>query len=430
MWKYRCKSHLIAMSVAFVVGLALSAVVFSSGVDLNSDMFSSALSQAPGVNTEALNQVLTYLQNNIWILYLGDALLISGIINIIYISQYVTARFNISPWIIMFLIFFLPEYMIYIGTLLVIPAFIVCIYGMLSLRSSISKERREFNFSNDDELVRMYKIHHNLDESYKELAKTCRKNVRKLNGIYALGIVALLVILILINNMLLLAVLLMFYLFAFNLVLRYRAVSLLPITRLLYEDCDPEACASAIIYYCTNSKGHTRLKQHTLLAQCLIYLNDPELAQDVLISYPRKDAASSLQYWSLMSYIDYMLKDEDGLSRCKEEAQSIRLHYGRAGIMIQSEEMAAIENKIHLMDGDFNTCKKYYLQGLQRANFPFQQVDSCYYIALISFVEEDYKLARMYFEKVLEIGNRMYFVEKAKNYLAKLIRFILNQPMM
>lgn len=420
MWKYRCKSHLIAMSVAFVVGLALSAVVFSSGVDLNSDMFSSALSQAPGVNTEALNQVLAYLQNNMWILYLGDALLISGIINIIYIGQYVTARFNISPWIIMFLIFFLPEYMIYIGTLLVIPAFIVCIYGMLSLRSSISKERREFNFSNDDELVRMYKIHHNLDESYKELAKTCRKNVRKLNGIYALGIVALLVILILINNMLLLAVLLMFYLFAFNLVLRYRAVSLLPITKLLYEDCDPEACASAIIYYCTNSKGHTRLKQHTLLAQCLIYLNDPELAQDVLISYPRKDAASSLQYWSLMSYIDYMLKDEDGLARCKEEAQSIRLHYGRAGIMIQSEEMAAIENKIHLMDGDFNTCKKYYLQGLQRANFPFQQVDSCYYIALISFVEEDYKLARMYFEKVLEIGNRMYFVEKAKNYLAKI----------
>lgn len=420
MWKYRCKSHLIAMSVAFVVGLALSAVVFSSGVDLNSDMFSSALSQAPGVNTEALNQVLTYLQNNMWILYLGDALLISGIINIIYIGQYVTARFNISPWIVMCLIFFLPEYMIYIGTLLVIPAFIVCIYGMLSLRSSISKERREFNFSNDDELVRMYKIHHNLDESYKELAKTCRKNVRKLNGIYALGIVALLVILILINNMLLLAVLLMFYLFAFNLVLRYRAVSLLPITRLLYEDCNPEACASAVIYYCTNSKGHTRLKQHTLLAQCLIYLNDPELAQDVLISYPRKDAASSLQYWSLMSYIDYMLKDEDGLSRCKEEAQSIRLHYGRAGIMIQSEEMAAIENKIHLMDGDFNTCKKYYLQGLQRENFPFQQVDSCYYIALISFVEEDYKLARMYFEKVLEIGNRMYFVEKAKNYLAKI----------
>lgn len=420
MWKYRCKSHLISLIVAFAVGVGLSVIVFSSGPDNSSDIFSSSLSSLPGADTQAIDQVLKYLQNNMWILYMGDGLLISGIINVIYIGQYLTVRFNISPWIVMCIIFFLPEYMIYIGTILVIPAFIVCIYGMLSLRSSISKERREFNFSSDDELVRMYEIHHKLDESYKELAKSCRKNVRKLTSIYALGIVALFVILFVVNNIMLLVVLLMFYLFAFNLVLRYRAVSLLPITKLLYEDCNPEACASAIIYYSTNRKGHTRLTQHTLLAQCLIYLNDPELAQDVLISYPRKDAASSLQYWSLMSYIDYMLKDEEALNRCKEEAQSVRLNYGRAGVMIQSEEMASIENKIHLMDGDFNTCKKYYLQGLQRARFAFQQVDSCYYIALISFVEEDYKLARMYFEKVIEIGNRMYFVEKAKSYLEKI----------
>ena len=420
MWKYRCKSHLISLIVAFAVGVGLSVIVFSSGIDISSDIFSSSLSSLPGADTQAIDQVLKYLQNNMWILYMGDGLLISGIINVIYLGQYLTVRFNISPWIVMCIIFFLPEYMIYIGTILVIPAFIVCIYGMLSLRSSISKERREFNFSSDDELVRMYEIHHKLDESYKELAKSCRKNVRKLTSIYALGIVALFVILFVVNNIMLLAVLLMFYLFAFNLVLRYRAVSLLPITKLLYEDCNPEACASAIIYYSTNRKGHTRLTQHTLLAQCLIYLNDPELAQDVLISYPRKDAASSLQYWSLMSYIDYMLKDEEALNRCKEEAPSVRLNYGRAGVMIQSEEMASIENKIHLMDGDFNTCKKYYLQGLQRARFAFQQVDSCYYIALISFVEEDYKLARMYFEKVIEIGNRMYFVEKAKSYLEKI----------
>lgn len=420
MWKYRCKSHLISLIVAFAVGVGLSVIVFSSRPDISSDIFLSSLSSLPGADTQAIDQVLKYLQNNMWILYMGDGLLISGIINVIYIGQYLTVRFNISPWIVMCIIFFLPEYMIYIGTILVIPAFIVCIYGMLSLRSSISKERREFNFSSDDELVRMYEIHHKLDESYKELAKSCRKNVRKLTSIYALGIVALFVILFVVNNIMLLAVLLMFYLFAFNLVLRYRAVSLLPITKLLYEDCNPEACASAIIYYSTNRKGHTRLTQHTLLAQCLIYLNDPELAQDVLISYPRKDAASSLQYWSLMSYIDYMLKDEEALNRCKEEAQSVRLNYGRAGVMIQSEEMASIENKIHLMDGDFNTCKKYYLQGLQRARFAFQQVDSCYYIALISFVEEDYKLARMYFEKVIEIGNRMYFVEKAKSYLEKI----------
>ena len=423
MWKYRCKSHLIALVVAFLFGVVISAIVFASGVNISSDIFSSSLSSVLGVDTKVIKEALSYLQQNMWILYVGDGMLVAGIINVIYLGQYITSRFNISPWIIMCLIFLLPEYMVYIGAILVIPAIIVCIYGIITLHSTISKERREFNFTNDDELVRMYKIHHHLDESYKELANTCRKNVRKLTGIYGLGIVALFVILMIVNNVWLLMILIMFYLFAFNLVLRYRSVSLLPITKLLYEDCNPEACASAIIYYCTNSKGHIHLSQHTLLAQCLIYLNDPELAQDVLISYPRKDAASSLQYWSLMSYIDYMLKDEDALARCKEEAKNIRLHYGRAGVMIQSEEMASIENKIHLMDGDLNTCKKYYLQGLQKAHFAFQQVDSCYYIALISFVEEDYKLARLYFEKVVEIGNRMYFVEKAKNYLEKIDSF-------
>ena len=423
MWKYRCKSHLIALVVAFLFGVVISTIVFASGVNISSDIFSSSLSSVPGVDTKVIKEALSYLQQNMWILYVGDGMLVAGIINVIYLGQYISSRFNISPWIIMCLIFFLPEYMVYIGAILVVPSIIVCIYGIVTLRSSISKERREYNFTNDDELVRLYKIHHHLDESYKELANTCRKNVRKLTGIYGLGIVALLVILMMVNNVWLLMILIMFYLFAFNLVLRYRSVSLLPITKLLYEDCNPEACASAIIYYCTNAKGHIRLSQHTLLAQCLIYLNDPELAQDVLISYPRKDSASSLQYWSLMSYIDYMLKDEDALARCKEEAKNIRLHYGRAGVMIQSEEMASIENKIHLMDGDLNTCKKYYLQGLQKAHFAFQQVDSCYYIALISFVEEDYKLARLYFEKVVEIGNRMYFVEKAKNYLEKIDSF-------
>ena len=54
MWKYRCKSHLIALVVAFLVGLCLSAVVFASGIDMSSDMLSSSLSSVPGVDTESL----------------------------------------------------------------------------------------------------------------------------------------------------------------------------------------------------------------------------------------------------------------------------------------------------------------------------------------------------------------------------------------
>ena len=419
MWKYRCKSHLIALILSFCIGLIVSVFVFRNGVNIDTDLFSSLYSVS-SVSKEALKEGIQFLKNNIWILYIADSFFIAGIINVIYLSQYLTSKFNFSPFIIMCLIFIFPEQMIILGAILVIPSIIVCIYGIVTLNYSISTQKKSHQFSDDDELVRIYKIHHQFDESVEQLAKTCRHNVLRLNVIYGLGIIALLFILVLVNNIFILTISIMFYIFAFNLVLRYRAICFLPINKLLYEDCDPEKCASAIIYCSSKRNNHYKLSQHVLLAQCLIYLNDPELAQDVLISYPRKDSSSCLQYYVLMSYIDYMLKDAESLNRCKEEAQKIRLHYGHPGILIQSEEMLSIENKIHLMDGDLNDCKKYYLQSLQRARFAFQQVDSCYYIALISFVEEDYKLASMYFEKVVQLGNKMYFVEKAKMYLDKI----------
>lgn len=420
MWKYRCKSHLIALILSFGIGFIVSGFVFRNGVNIDVDLFTNSLYSVSTVSKETLEEGIQFLKNNVWILYIADSFFVAGIINIIYLTQYLTSKFNFSPFIIMCLIFIFPEQMIMLGTILVIPSIIICIYGIISLNHSISGKRKKYQFSDDDELVRIYQIHHKLDESVQQLAATCKRNVERLNIIYGLGIVALLFILILVNNMFVLTISIMFYVFAFNLVLRYRAVCFLPINRLLYEDCDPEKCASAIIYYSCKRNKHYKFTQHALFAQCMIYLNDPELAQDVLVSYPRKDSSSCLQYYSLMAYIDYMLKDEEALARCKEEAQKIRLHYGHPGIVIQSEEMLSIENKIHLMDGDLNVCKKYYLQSLQRARFAFQQVDSCYYIALISFVEEDYKLATMYFEKVVQLGNMMYFVEKAKMYLDKI----------
>jgi hypothetical protein len=101
----------------------------------------------------------------------------------------------------------------------------------------------------------------------------------------------------------------------------------------------------------------------------------------------------------------------------------VRLNFGSTGVMIRSEELSAIENKIHLMDGDFNACKKYFLESLKKARFPFQKADACYYIGLISFVQEDYSLARMYFQKVVQLGNKLYFTENAKAYLEKIDAF-------
>jgi hypothetical protein len=128
-----------------------------------------------------------------------------------------------------------------------------------------------------------------------------------------LGIVAVMSIIFLVDNIWITMAALLFYMMAFNLIARYRSSCMIPITKLLYEECNPEACISALIYYSTNRRGKIKLSNQSLMAQALIYLNDPQLAQDVLITYPRKDAASVLTYWSLMAYIYYLLKDEQGL---------------------------------------------------------------------------------------------------------------------
>lgn len=297
---------------------------------------------------------------------------------------------------------------------------IVCIYGMVTLKSNTAKEFSKAKINEESELLRLYKIHHNFREDVKPIAEMVKKNERKISGIFALGVIAIICVSVLISNFWIMVIAFIFYMFAFNIILRYRSSAIIPITALLYEQCDPEACASAIFFYSKTRGNKIHLKQHTLLAQCLIYLDDPELAQDVLITFQRKDAASSLQYWSLMAYINYLLKDEYSLQRCKEEASSIQLHFGKTGVMIQSEEVKAIQNKIDLMNGELNVCRKYYLEALRRAKFPFQQVDASYYIGLISFVEQDYPLANVYFTRVVQHGNKMCFVQRANKYLEKI----------
>ena len=405
MWKYKCKSQLITLSISFAVGVVLSYFAFSNDLLLSSGI----------LNAEAI----AFIQANPVMMYLIGGLSIAGLVNVILVIQLITSQFNINPFIVFLCLMMFPNVIMVFGTILVIPMFILSIYGVVSLKTSYNHQMKARNLSNDEEIVRIYTIHHKLDEEYRSMAIQCRKNVDKATLIYMLGIFALFAVMILVDNLVVIMISMIFYMMAFNYLLRYRASSFTPITQLMYEKCDPEACASAIIYYSTRGK-RVKLKQQALLAQCLIYMNDPQLAQDVLISYPKKDSNSALNYWTLMAYSSYLLKDEDALIRAKDEASQIKKRFSRSGVFFRSEEVASIENKIHLMNGDFSTCKKFFLNSLKTAIFPFQQVDASYYIALISFVEEDYTLAKMYFEKVVQLGNKIYFVENAKNYLFKI----------
>ena len=53
-------------------------------------------------------------------------------------------------------------------------------------------------------------------------------------------------------------------------------------------------------------------------------------------------------------------------------------------------------------------------------------MDASYYIGLISFVEQDYPLADVYFKRVAAMGNKMSFVSKAQGYLDKLSQMNIN----
>ncbi len=406
MWKYRCKSQLIALLLSFIVGVLLTYVSFSSNPTVFYQLVPSNL--------------LSLVKEYTWFFPLVGGFSLSGFANVIILSQWAQAQFNLNPIFIMLLVFLSPDFVFSIAAMLVIPVAILCIYGWISLKLETSGQLKQSNINEESEIFRIYQIHHKIHPEMKSLADECRKNELRVNLIYALGVLAIIVVFMFIRNIWVLVIVFVVYTMIFRFLLEYRASVFIPIASLLYEDCNPEACVSAIYYYSMRGKKVSRIKQHTLLAQCLIYLNEPELAEDVLILYPKKDQASILTYWSLMGYIQYMLKNEFSLQRCFQEASNVDLKFGKTGITIQNEEVMSIQNRIHLMNGELNVAKKYYLHNLKNAHFLYQKVDSYYYIALISFVEEDYSMANVYFRKVVEQGNQLYFVDKARTYIEKL----------
>ena len=226
MWKYRCKTHLLSLLGAFIVGCVVTAIFFFT-------------------NTETYLQILPadvykFISENIWFTCAAGGLSFAGVINIILIAQMLMSLYNLNPFIFIILIMFAAEPLVILGIVLVVPAIIVCIYGMVSLNKERGKEMKAHNFSQDEELVRMYKLHHKLDENVKSLAENCRKNVNKMTYLYILGIVALFCVLFFIQNIMIATLAFLFYMFLFNILLRYRASCLIPITSLLYDHDDLE----------------------------------------------------------------------------------------------------------------------------------------------------------------------------------------------
>ena len=408
MWKYRCKSQVISLVLSFLAGVLVAAI------NINGNSLQAMLT---GLLPEDMIMMLT---QHPYILYLSGGLFISGICNIFLITNMLSSQFNTSPILCMLPVMFFPEIAITLGAYSVPVTLAISIYGWISLNMSKKKQLAQNDIANADEIIRIYKLHHTLEEKYKPMAVEIRKTIRKINWVYALGIVAIICVMFFIDNLTITLIAIFLYMFAFQYLQRARAASFKPISDLLYQKCDPQACMSALIYFCEGRNGHYKLTSQALMASCLIYMDDPHLAQDVLITFPLSNNNANLTYYSLMASTYYMLKDENGLERCKEAIAKIKPSTGAVGLMIKSEEQQSINNKINLMNQNFSACKQFFLERFKKSPIPLQKADCAYYLALISFVQEDYPVAEVYFEKAIQLGNTVYFVKKAQNYLAKI----------
>lgn len=415
MWKYRCKNQVISLIAAFVIGMLLVAVTMGD----SSNYISSLSAYLPA-------EVVSVFASNPYVFYISGGLATAGICNLFLISNILNNQFGVSSLFMFMLLMFIPTQMMYLGILTAPIMLVVSLYGWISLNLANKGHMSKAGMSGGaDEIIRVYQIHHPLDEQYKELGVSARRTVMRINLIYSLGIVAIVCVMIFVPNFLMVLMLLFLYMMAFQFLANYRNHAFLPISNLLYEKCDPEACMSALIYYGQRGR-HYRIANAPLMAQCLIYLDDPSLAQDVLILFPRGNTRNTLLYWSLMASTYYQLKDQNGLERCKEAIDKLRPGVGTMMLMYKSQEAASVENKINLMNGNFSVCKQYYLDRLKTSASPLVSADCDYYIALISYVQEDYPLAQMYFQKVIQIGGNLYFVKRARNYLSKLDEMNIN----
>mgnify|MGYP000718389393 CR=1 FL=1 len=95
MWKYRCKTHLLSLLGAFIVGCVVTAIFFFT-------------------NTETYLQILPadvykFISENIWLTCAAGGLSFAGVINIILIAQMLMSLYNLNPFIFIILIMFAAE---------------------------------------------------------------------------------------------------------------------------------------------------------------------------------------------------------------------------------------------------------------------------------------------------------------------------------
>lgn len=406
MWKFQCKKHLAVITAAFVIG----AVAFG--------FF--------GYQKEFITEILVgqmkmpELTKIAYLPYLMGGFAVAGAVNGFLLTMQFIQRYNIN-FIFVFILIFLGgiSFIAPLGCLLLIPTVVVCIYGWLTMPNRGNHKAFAKNtVSSVAEVERVYRLHHKYLDGYEDMAKKIWDYNLRMNLLYAFGWVALFTMMVLVENLVILIMLFIIYAVLFLQLARRRALALQPVISLLYDDCNPEACASAI--FALARKGRKKknfpLPQH--LAQCMIYLNDPHLAVDILVTCQRNKTNIMFPYYSLMAYAYYQLGDSSMVKLQYDECfkNSARMNTGPMSVL-KDQCLQGIQNKLDLMDKSFDSARTFFDGTISTISYEFQKVDYHYYLGLISFVEKDLYDADKHFTYVHDHGGSMYFVEKANKFL-------------
>lgn len=404
MWKFQCKKHMGVLLTTAIFG----AVMF--GFFGYAQVYVKQVAEISNQPELLTNPVLPYL--------IG-AVIGAGAGNGLMILTYLMQRFNIT-FIFMYLIIMLAiTPMVIVGMVLLIPSIVVCAYGWFTIPNREKRNNmKRSSISTVAEIERVYRLHHTYHEEYEEVAKKAWDYTLRLNLTYIIGLLFVFLVSMWMEDILMVFLLIIVYSVFFFQLNRKKALVMEPIVSLLYEQCDPEACASAIFAFARKSKRRKNFPLPQYLAQCMIYLNDPHLAVDVLVTSERNKQAIMFPYYSLMAYAYYQLGDQSMVQLQFDECSksSIRMTNGPMG-MLRKQCLDGIENKIKLMEKDFDVAQTYYTEYAKGSIYEFQKVDTQYYLGLICFVERDLDRAQRHFTYVKDHGKKLYFVEKANNFL-------------
>ncbi len=408
MWKYQCKKHLLIVLGSFAAGAILFGIMGYQRdllVSMMKDMLPSAAA------AEMMKQDYLY--------YLIGGFTLAGMANGIMLMMYVLQKYQI-PFMVVFFIFFMGGFTVIemIGFICLIPAVFVCIYGMLTIPNRGKRKTLDGNkMYTVQEIERVYRLHHEYLPEFESLGKKAWQFNFKMNLLYAAGLIAIVLVILYVNNFMVVFVAIMLYSMLFFQLAKLRAQALQPIIALLYEQCNPQACASAIFAYTKKARRKKNFPMPQHLAQCMIYLNDPHLAIDVLATGSQGKGGYIYAYHSLMAYAYYQLGDRSMVKYHYDECEKAGGNAKSGPIqLIKNQCLSGIQNKLDLMDQNFSNCQKYYEQTLPTVGLEFQRVDFKYYLGLIAFVERDLDEAENQFNYVIQHGGSLYYVDKAKSF--------------